>query len=241
MVLFSRSRSDVWKTVSYLSIGVMVCSTHSALAAPPLKPAWKFLAFAAPYGRFRTTTTSDTAMVDNGVFRYSINGPDFESFRIYNPENKSYIETTITQYARQWAPSPRYPALEKIGKGKILNLECDHYLGEFKRSGTAVDAWFTTALPLDKNLTDSFSRVCGLPGGYGLPVKVRFRNSSGTMLMYEMLKIEPQKIALESLLVPKAYRLMKDQALFFLSDADGSNTGVDEFFRSIPMRKNGKK
>jgi hypothetical protein len=181
-------------------------------------------------------------MVDNGVFHYTIQGPDYDLFKVHNPENKRYIQTTVSAYALQWAPSIRYPALKKVGKGKILDLDCEHYVGDSFRPGTTVDGWFTRAIKMDDRLSRSFSKLCGLPLGYGLPVQVRIKARHHQELMFDLLKVSKTKVSTESLLVPKSYRLMQDQALFFLSDEDGSNTGVEEFMRSAPGtgKKNSK-
>jgi len=207
---------------------------------PALKDAWHFTAFAAPYGRFKCTTTFDTAMMDNGIFRYSLKGPDFNLFKVFNPENKSYIETSVSQYATQWAPSIRYPKLDKVGKGKMFQLDCEHYTGKTFRENVMIDAWFTNALSLDKRMSDSFAKLCGLPTGYGLPVRVLFKSSRGTEKIFELVKLDKTRVAVETLVVPKSYHFVKDQALFFLSDEDGTNSGVDEFMRSVPQKKPGK-
>jgi hypothetical protein len=199
--------------------------------------AWSFMAFAAPYGRFKAVTTRDTTLLDNGVFQYSLQGPRFDLFKVLNSENKSYIQTTVSQYSAQWAPSIRYPKLKKIGSGKLLKLECTHYLAESYKPGVNIDAWFTEAIPVDKGLSDSFSKLCGLPTGYGLPVKVQFISPRGVENAFALLKIEKTNVVAETLRVPKNYHLMKDQALFFLSDEDGKNSGVDEFMRSKPLTK----
>ncbi|MCC7528625.1 MAG: hypothetical protein IT342_08895 [Candidatus Melainabacteria bacterium] len=52
----------------------------SATSASPTE-AWSFMAFAAPYGRFEAITTRDTTMADKGVFRYSLQGPNFDLFK----------------------------------------------------------------------------------------------------------------------------------------------------------------
>ncbi len=202
-----------------------------------LVEAWSFMAFAAPYGRFKAVTTRDTTLVDNGVFRYSLQGPRFDLFKVLNPENRSYIQTTVSQYSRQWAPTIKYPKLKRIGSGKQLKLECFHYLSEGYKPGVDIDAWFTEAIPMDKGLSDAFSKLCGLPTGYGLPIKVQFVSQKGKENAFELLRIEKTKVVVETLMVPKNYHLMKDQALFFLSDEDGKNTGIDEFMRSQPLTK----
>jgi hypothetical protein len=213
-------------------------SKSPSLAGPRAKisEGWKFMAFAAPYGRFRAVTTADTTLIDNGVFRYSITAPDFETFRVLNPENKSYIQTTVSAYANQWAPSVKYPPLKKIGGGKKLGLECVHYTGESFRPGTTIDAWYTNAVPMEKGLSNSYSKLCGLPFGYGVPVRLEFIAPNGKTLMFELLTLTKTRVVAETLLVPKSYRYMKDQALFFFSDEDGSNTGIDEFMRWRPAK-----
>jgi hypothetical protein len=200
-----------------------------------LSEAWSFMAFAAPYGRFKAVTTRDTTLVDNGVFRYSLQGPRFDLFKVLNPENKSYIQTTVSQYSTQWAPSIKYPKLKKIGRGKLLKLECAHYIAESYKPGVDIDAWFTEEIPMEKGLSDSFSKLCGLPTGYGLPVKLQFISQRSKEKAFELLKIDKTTVVSETLLVPKNYHLMKDQALFFLTDEDGKNTGIDEFMRSKPL------
>lgn len=210
--------------------------TAPATTLPSSSEAWRFMAFAAPYGRFKAVTTADTTLVDNGVFRYSLHGPDFDAFRVLNPENKSYIQTTVSAYSTQWAPSVKYPPLKKIGTGKMLGLDCIHYSGQTFRPSTIVDAWYTDAIPMKKGLADSFSKVCGLPVGYGVPVKVQFIPANGKMLMFELLSLTKTRVVAETLLVPKNYKYMKDQALFFLSDEDGSNSGIDEFMRWKPTK-----
>lgn len=208
---------------------------------PPAEPAsnpteaWSFMAFAGPYGRFKAITTRDTTMVDNGVFRYSLQGPNYDLFKVLNPENKSYIQTTVSQYAMQWAPAVKYPELKKVGSAKLLNLQCLHYVGQVFRTGTTIDAWFTADIPMEKGLSDSFCKLCGLPTGYGVPVKVQFKHPRRTELAFELLKLGKTQVNVESLLVPKTYHYMKDQALFFFSDEDGSNTGIDEMMRSKPL------
>ena len=219
-------------TVAAVTIAAI---TLPAMSAPNPTEAWSFMAFSAPYGRFKATTTCDTTMVDNGVFRYSLKGPNFDLFKVLNPENKSYIQTTVSQYSTQWAPSIKYPPLKKIGNGKMLKLDCLHYLGESFRPGTIIDAWFTNAIPMDTRLSDSFCKLCGLPTGYGLPVKVQFKTGKEITPMFELLKIEKTQVVVETLLVPKSYRFMKDQALFFFSDEDGKNSGIDEMMRSKPL------
>jgi hypothetical protein len=128
--------------------------------------------------------------------------------------------------------------LRNIGSGKLLNLQCSHYVGESFRPGTTIDAWFTDAIPMDKRLSNSFCKLCGLPTGYGVPVKVQFKNPRGTEPIFELLKIGKTQVVVETLLVPKSYRYMKDQALFFFSDEDGKNSGVDEFMRSVKQAPN---
>jgi hypothetical protein len=211
-------------------------SSAQAATLPSSSEAWRFMAFAAPYGRFKAVTTADTTLVDNGVFHYSIHGPDFDVFKVLNPENKTYIQTTVSAYSTQWAPSVKYPPLKKIGTGKMLGLDCVHYSGQTFRPSTIIDAWYTDAIPMKKGLADSFSKVCGLPVGYGVPVKVQFIPANGKMLMFELLSLTKTRVVAETLLVPKNYRYMKDQALFFLSDEDGSNSGIDEFMRWKPTR-----
>ncbi len=217
---------------AFLLLAMVASTASSTLAAPDLKNAWKFTAFAIPYGRFKGTVIFDTAAMDNGVFRFSMHGPNFESFKVYNPENKAFIETTTAAYTQQWVKAPKFPSLKKVGKGKMFNLDCVHYVGEFRRPGTTIDAWYTYAVPLDRRLWDSFSRLCGVPPGYGLPVKVRVRSTSGTMLLFEIVKLETTRVTKESMLIPKSARFMKDHALLYFTNADGSNSGIDEFFRA---------
>lgn len=218
-------------------------TTLKAEPASTLKTseAWRFMAFAAPYGRFKAVTTADTTLVDNGVFHYSLHGPDFDAFKVLNPENKSYIQTTVSAYATQWAPSIKYPPLQKIGTGKMLGVECVHYSGKSFRPGTTVDAWYTNAIPMKKELANSFSKVCGLPVGYGVPIKLHFIAPQEKTLMFELLSLTKTRVVAETLLVPKNYKYMKDQALFFLSDEDGTNSGIDEFMRWKPTKTAPKK
>jgi len=195
--------------------------------------AWSFMAFATPYGRFKAVTTSDTTLVDNGVFHYSLKGPDFETFKVLNPENKTYIQTTITGYATQWTNAIKYPPLKKAGSGKLLDMECTRYTATLQ-PGTTIDAWYTTAIPMQKGLSNSFSKACSIPVGYGVPVKVTVSGQGKRTLLFELLKLTKTAIDPESLNVPKSYKCMKDHALFFLSDEDGKHTGIDEFMRWDP-------
>ncbi len=225
------------------SAGLLAISVAPPLSASAFDPkvsskpveAWSFMAFAGPYGRFKAVTTRDTTMVDNGVFRYSLQGPKYDVFKVLNPENKSYIQTTVSQYAAQWAPSVQYPALKKVGSAKLLGLESSHYVGESFRRGTTIDAWFTDAIPMSKGLSDSFCKLCGLPLGYGVPVKVHFKTGTHVDPMFKLLSISKTQVAVRALLVPDNFHLMKDQALFFFSDEDGKNTGIDEMMRSKPL------
>ncbi len=212
-------------------------ATLLPLAVPASGPieAWSFMAFAAPYGRFKAITTRDTTMADNGVFRYSLQGPNFDLFKVFNPENKSYIQTSVSQYSMQWASSMKYPELKRIGSGKLLNLRCLHYVGQSIRPGTTIDAWFTQDIPMEKGLSNSFCKLCGVPIGYGVPVKVQLKHPRSTETLFELLKIGKTQVVIETLLVPRSYRCIKDQALFFFSDEDGSNTGIDEMMRSKPQ------
>ncbi len=221
----------------------LLVSASAPKSAPPASPteAWSFMAFAAPYGRFKVVTTRNTTMADNGVFRYVLQGPNFDLFKVLNPENKSYIQTTVSQHAMQWTPSMKYPVLKKIGSGKLLNLQCLHYVGQSFRPGTTVDAWFTEDIPMEKGLTDSFSKLCGVPTGYGLPVKVQFKGRMYTENAFQLLKLGKTRVAIETLLVPKSYHLMQDQALFFFSDEDGKNSGIDELMRSKPLSPSARK
>ena len=201
-----------------------------------LQDAWHYTCFAGPYGRFKVTSIFDSIFVDNGVFRYSIKGPNYSLFKVFNPENKAYIETTVQAYSQQWAPAMAYPRLRPIGKGTMKALPCTHYEGTAANQ-TIVEGWFTDAVKMDRRLSDSLCTLCGVPAGYGLPVLVRFRTTSGSERMFELLKLEKTKVTAKSLLVPKSYHLMKDQALFFLSDEDGTNSGIDEFMISTPLKK----
>lgn len=211
----------------------MTTLTLPAVPAPSPADAWSFMAYAAPYGRFKAITTRNTTMADNGVFRYSLQGPNFDIFKVLNPENKSYIQTTVSQYAMQWAPSMKYPELKKVGNGKLLNLQCLHYVGQSFNPGTTVDAWYTEDILMEKGLSNSFCRLCGVPTGYGFPVKVQLKHPRGAELLFELRKLEKTQVVVETLLVPKSYRFMNDQALFFFADEDGKNSGVDEFMRSL--------
>lgn len=231
------------------------------------------MAYTAAYGRFKAITTSDTIKVDNGVFNYTLEGPEFEKFRVSNPENKSYIETTVTAYALQWSRPVKYPLLKKVGSARMFGLNCDHFVSAIDQRGVHVDAWFTNEPQLKRGLTDSLCKVCALPTGYGLPVRVEFvarykarsrtpniplrsglksdsqSNSTGVgkslisenqekneLLVYELVKLSKTQVLAETLKIPKDYRFEKDQALFFFSDIDGSNSGVDELMTSVKQK-----
>lgn len=197
--------------------------------------------YAAPYGKFKLTAVFDTVMIDNGVFRYSMHGPDFDTFKVFNPENKSYIQTSVAAFAQQWAPSIQYKPLKKVGENKILGLDCQRFEGEAFQKGATIDGWYTNSIAIDKKLAASFCKICGLPPGYGVPVKVLIKDRKGATLLFELSKVAKTKSASEPLLVPKSYRFEKDHALFFLADEDGSNTGADELFRSVPLKEKKKK
>lgn len=237
------------------------------------KEAWSFMAYTAAYGRFKAITTSDTIKVDNGVFNYTLEGPEFEKFRVSNPENKSYIETTVTAYALQWSRQIKYPPLKKVGSAKMFGLSCDHFVSPIDQRGVHVDAWFTNEPQLKRGLTDSLCKVCALPTGYGLPVRVEFvarykarsrtpniplqsslksntqsnpigasksimsdNQEKNELLVYELVNLSKTQVVAETLKIPKDYRFEKDQALFFFSDIDGSNSGVDEMMFSVKQK-----
>jgi hypothetical protein len=86
---------------------------------------------------------------------------------------------------------------------------------------------------MEKGLSNSFCKLCGVPTGYGFPVKVQLKHPRGAELLFELRKLEKTQVVVETLLVPKSYRFMNDQALFFFADEDGKNSGVDEFMRSL--------
>lgn len=221
----------------------------AALPAVPLKTGgatealvdgWEYIAYTGSYGRFKVVSIPNAAWFDSGVFRYSLKGPNYEIFRVFNPENKAYIETSVAAYAKQWAPPRQFPPLKKVGSEKIKDLKCDHYQGVTKTS--TLDCWYTQEVKAEKGLADAMCRLCAVPHGYGLPVLVKLQSIKKTSpeILFEVVKINRSKVAPSSLLVPKSYHYMKDQALFFFSDEDGSNTGVDEFMLSVPQKKKNK-
>jgi hypothetical protein len=175
------------RTSGALLLVIMAQMVAPSWAATEVKDAWQFTAFAGPYGKFKGTTTFDTALMDNGVFRYTLQGPNFDLFRVFNPENKAYIQTTVTAYAQQWAPSIKYPKLAKVGTGKMMGFNSQHFQGNAYREGLIVDAWYTNDIQVNRGLSDSFCRLCGLPPGYGMPVRVRFKSHNRSDLMFDLL------------------------------------------------------
>jgi len=252
---------------------IVAMTPSEVFAAETKREAWSFMAYTAAYGRFKAITTSDTIQVDNGVFNYTLEGPEFEKFRVSNPENKSYIETTVTAYALQWSRPIKYPPLKKVGSAKMFGLSCDHFVSPIDQRGVHVDAWFTNEPQLKRGLTDSLCKVCAVPTGYGLPVRVEFvarykaksrtqniplqsglksdtqsnrigasksliseKQEKNELLVYELVNLSKTQVVAETLKIPTDYRCEKDQALFFFSDIDGSNSGVDEMMSSVRQK-----
>ncbi|MBX9949032.1 MAG: hypothetical protein K2Y39_07710 [Candidatus Obscuribacterales bacterium] len=258
---------------SLMLVLFLATAPSRVFAADARKEAWSFMAYTAAFGRFKAVTTSDTIKADSGVFNYSLEGPTFEKVRVSNPENKSYIETTVAAYASQWSRPLKYPSLKKVGSAKMFGVNCEHYISATDQRGIHVDAWFTSEPRLQRGLTDSLCKVCAVPTGYGLPVRIEFvskdkaasrapnmpfqsglksnaaakpiaaskaliskEQEKNELLIFELVNLTKTHAVAEALRIPKDYRLEKDQALFFFSDMDGSNSGVDEMMFSVKQK-----
>lgn len=132
----------------------------------------------SPYSKSQTVILSKRGVKVLGPeVRLIIPAPQFK-ISVFNDSTRQYYDASPESWMKKYGARPLKQTgkyIRKTGKGKVAGIEADIYalcIKEYGKERILRLFWTTSKLRYPQRLQDILLALCGLPKGYGVPLKV---------------------------------------------------------------------
>ena len=165
--------------------------------------------------------------------------PQYKTFKFIDDDNRTYCEMELKEYLLNHVGPPltQWKALKFVGKVQVHGVPCEQYHA-FGTHDFEGDFIVNTSIGMNKDLTTALCRLCHLPEGAGLPVKLvayrpKFPGERSTII-FEMADLKKLRLPRTTLTGLHSYKKVKDKIDMLLNEGDGKRMSIEDIFEQ-PM------